>query len=376
MPGYRGSAPLKENVPLAPYTTMGVGGPARFMIEAREESHAAEALEFARAGGWPVFVLGGGSNIVVSDAGFPGLVLRIALRGVTAKTVGNRVDVAAAAGEEWDPFVAWCVARNLAGLECLSGIPGTVGGTPVQNVGAYGQEVSDVIERVRLLDRENLSLVELDRAGCGFSYRASIFNGSLRERYIVTSVVYNLLSGGRAQIRYADLQRHFVGAGECPPLAEVRAAVLKIRTAKAMVLAPGDPDSRSAGSFFKNPVVTQETAKHAESAARDRGNLAPDENLPRFPAFDGMVKIPAARLIERAGFRKGYSRGRAGLSSRHALAIVNRGDARAGDIIGLAQDIQAAVRAVFGIDLIPEPVFVGFDHGPLRGSVFVPFSAK
>ncbi len=359
------SAALQENVPLAPYTTLGVGGPARFLIEAREESHVAEALEYARARSWPVFVLGGGSNLLVSDTGFPGLVIRVALRGIDAETTGSGVRVAAAAGEAWDPLVEWCVDRDLAGLECLSGIPGTVGGTPVQNVGAYGQEVSDVIESVRALDRETLAVVELGSADCGFSYRASIFNGSRRERYIVLKVIYSLGPGGDPQIRYADLQRHFAGMSGPPSLAEVRSTVLKIRAAKAMVVSPDDPNTRSAGSFFKNPIVSREAADRLEFEARTHGRLGGPENFPRYPAPGGMVKLPAAWLIERAGFPKGYSHGRAGLSSRHALAIVNRGDASAADILALAREIQSAVRDVFGVELVPEPVLVGFEHDPL-----------
>ena len=356
---YSGSATLQENVPLAPLTTLGVGGPARFLIRVTEEKQVPEALEFAALGRWPVFVLGGGSNVLVSDRGFPGVVIQMALRGIQAGNISSG-EIEAAAGEEWDPFVAWCLTRNLAGIECLSGIPGTVGGTPVQNVGAYGQEVSATIRTVRAFDRNSSRFAELSNEDCGFSYRSSIFNRESRDRYIVLSVTFALSAGGSPCIRYADLERFFAGKTNLPALAEVREAVLKIRAAKGMVLTPGDPDNRSAGSFFKNPIVNEQAAQLVEDNARACGRLAKAESLPRYTAGEGMVKLPAAWLIERAGFSKGYGRGRAGLSGKHALAIVNRGGASASDIIDLMREIQSGVKTTFGIDLLPEPVLVGF----------------
>jgi UDP-N-acetylmuramate dehydrogenase len=356
---FSGSATLQENVPLAPLTTLGVGGPARFLIRITEEKQVPEALEFAGAGQWPVFVLGGGSNVLVSDHGFPGLVLQMALRGIQAGNIGNG-EVVAAAGEDWDPFVAWCLARNLAGLECLSGIPGTAGGTPVQNVGAYGQEVRDTIRTVRVFDRNSSGFVDLSKEECGFSYRSSIFNRQSRDRYIVLSVTFALSTGGSPRIQYADLEHLFADRAMSPSLLDVREAVLKIRAAKGMVLTPGDPDRRSAGSFFKNPILKEQGAQVIEDNARACGRLGRSESLPRYPVGNGMVKLPAAWLIERAGFSKGYGRGRAGLSGKHTLAIINRGGASANDIIDLMKEIQAGVRTAFGIDLLPEPVLVGF----------------
>lgn len=350
---------FQENVPLADYTTLGIGGPARYMVEVASEGQLLGALELAYARNLPTFVLGGGSNLLISDSGFPGLVLRIGLRGVHPLEEEGDI-ISAAAGEEWDGFVRLCVAEKLGGLECLSGIPGTVGGTPVQNVGAYGQEVSDVILSVRILDRETLAVQELSNTECGFSYRSSIFNSSHRGTYIVLRVTYALHSRGRPRLQYPDLQQFFAGRKEPPSLSEVRDAVLKIRASKAMVITPGDPDCRSAGSFFKNPIVMEDAALRVEEAALRMGRMAVSETLPRFKAPDGKVKLPAAWLIERAGFHKGFTRGPVGLSSKHTLALLNRGGATACDVLALMQEIQAGVRECFGIDLLPEPEFVGF----------------
>jgi UDP-N-acetylmuramate dehydrogenase len=348
---------FRENVPLAPFTSLGVGGPARFLAEAQTEAQVISALEFAGDHGLQVFILGGGTNILVSDAGFPGLVIRIALRGIEKSTGGI---VTAGAGEEWDPFVSWCVEQNLAGLECLSGIPGTVGGTPVQNVGAYGQEVGEAIISVRALDRNTRRVVVMSNKECGFAYRAGVFNTGGRNRYVVLSVTYALRPAGEPQINYPDLLRSFAGCTERPSLADVRAAVLRVRESKSMVLRPGDPDSRSAGSFFKNPVVPQERIPPIEDAAGRLGRMPAGESMPRHAMPNGMIKLPAAWLIEHAGFAKGYSRGRAGLSGKHALALINRGGATAQELLDLMREIQYAVHQSFGIELVPEPVFVGF----------------
>lgn len=350
---------VREQVPLAPYTTLGVGGAARFLADAETEAQAIEALEFAEARNLQVFILGGGSNIVVSDAGFDGIVLRIALRGIRQKSSGA---IVAAAGEEWDPFVRRCVEQGLGGIECLSGIPGTVGGTPVQNVGAYGQEVGEVVAAVRVLDRTTKLVTELSNQECGFTYRTSIFNTSNLERYIVLSVSYALHPGGEPRVAYPDLSRYFADRRDPPSLAEVREAVLSIRDRKSMLIRAGDPDAKSAGSFFKNPLVPPLRAAKAEEAARRGGTLNKDEVMPQYPMPDRMVKLSAAWLIEHAGFTKGYSRGSVGLSSKHTLALINRGGATARELLDLMRDIQSAVRASFGVELTPEPVFIGFDR--------------
>jgi UDP-N-acetylmuramate dehydrogenase len=336
---------FREQVALAAYTTIQIGGPALWFAEAESEADILEAVEFARLRGLPLFALGGGSNLLVSDSGFAGVVLRVALRGVEQR--GDVFDVAA--GGVWDGFVSLAVERGFAGVECLAGIPGTVGGTPIQNVGAYGQEVSESVVSVRALDLGSLKFVEFSNADCGFAYRRSVFNTSARGKYIVTRVSYQLRAGGSPQIAYADLKRYFQGSAS-PSLIAVSAAVREIRRGKGMFLVEGDPDCRSAGSFFKNPVI--EAAQFALIAA------AAGE-VPHYPAGDGLVKVPAAWLLERAGFHKGFAMGAAGISSRHTLALINRGGATASDIFALRDQIVTQVESRFGVRLEPEPVLLG-----------------
>jgi UDP-N-acetylmuramate dehydrogenase len=352
---------IRERVRLAPYTTLGIGGPARFFVDAFTEDEVLDAVDWAADRSIPVFVLGGGSNVLVSDEGFPGLVVRVALRGITSRARGSTMLVTAGAGEDWDQFVAWGVERHLAGVECLSGIPGFVGGTPVQNVGAYGQEVSETIHGVRAYDRHQRKVVELSNRDCRFSYRASIFNTTDRDRYIVLAVTFALTMHGHPALKYADVKNHFAGRGGTPSLHEVREAVRAIRAKKGMLIVPHDPDCRSAGSFFKNPLVTAEKFTELEQVARKEKLIGKDESIPHFDAPEGKVKVPAAWLIERAGFQKGWSRGRAGISSKHTLALVNRGGATAGDLLRLMREIQEKVQEKFGIRLTPEPVFVSTD---------------
>jgi UDP-N-acetylmuramate dehydrogenase len=341
---------IHANVALAPFTTFRIGGPAAYFTEVGTEDAVLDAVRFAEDRNVPLFVLGGGSNLLIADAGFSGLVMKIGIRGVEWKTDGNRTVVCAGAGEEWDMLVTSCVARELAGIECLTGIPGSVGGTPVQNVGAYGQEVAEVLRNVRAYDRSTHTVVELSRADCRFTYRASIFNTTAKDRYIVLRVTYELVNHAAPAIHYPDVQREFDGV-PVPTLAAVRAAVRRIRARKAMLLMDGDPDCRSAGSFFKNPILPEKDFNELER----RSGLAP----PRYPASSGHVKTAAAWLVEQAGFAKGYTLGAAGLSTKHTLALVNRGGASAEDIVRLARQIRNCVRDKFGVDLVPEPVFVG-----------------
>src|SRR5262245_25339611 len=352
---------IQQNVPLAPLTTLRIGGPARFFAEAREEDELLAAFSFAEQRGLHLFILGGGSNALVADEGFPGLVVHVALKGVTWRDEGDRVVCVARAGEDWDEFVSRCVERDLAGVECLSGIPGSVGGTPVQNVGAYGQEVSETITSVRVFDRLAGGFAELSNEQCRFGYRASVFNTTARDRYVVTSVTYALKPHAEPAIRYPDLKNFFSNASTKLSLSQTREAVRDIRARKAMLIVPDDPDCRSAGSFFKNPVVTSEAFLRIKAIAEERNLIGADERVPNFPALDGKVKVPAAWLIERAGFQKGYNRGRVGLSSKHTLAIVNRGGATAREVTGLMKEIQERVAETFGVHLTPEPVFVGFE---------------
>ncbi len=353
------------NVPCALFTTLGIGGPARFFIRAGTADQVVSGLEFAETKNLPVFILGGGSNVLIADAGFDGLVIQIALMGVENgewREAGGKSKTASTsplstlpsplitvgAGEDWDGFVAYCVDDGLAGVECLSGIPGFVGGTPVQNVGAYGQEVAETIVSVECLDRRTKQVVTFANAECGFAYRTSIFNSTERDRYIVMSVTFALRKGGEPKVSYKDLLEEF--GDRRPTLKEVRDAVLRIRRSKSMIIDPDDPNSRSAGSFFKNPVVSREDLAKLQTKF---------ERIPFFE-FGDAVKIPAAWLIEQAGFQKGFVRGNAGISENHTLAIVNRGGATAADVLGLKAEIQQGVETKFGISLQPEPIFVGF----------------
>ncbi len=348
-------SPVQENICLAPLTTLGIGGPARYFVEAISEDDVLGALEFASVAELPLVVLGGGSNLLVSDSGFEGLVLRVSIGGASFSETDDGTTVVAGAGVDWDTMVSRCVARGLGGIECLSGIPGWVGGTPVQNVGAYGQDVSDAISHVRAYDRTAARIVDMSPDECGFSYRTSVFNSTARGRYIILGVTYVLDKQTAPAIDYPDLDRVFAGRNTLPTVAEVRGAVLDIRRSKAMLLVDGDPDCRSAGSFFKNPVVDAADAERADAAA--------GQKVPRFPARADRVKLPAAWLIERAGFPRGTTRGNVGLSNKHALALINRGGASARDVLSLAWEIRSGVEARFGISLRPEPVFVGFDDG-------------
>ena len=349
---------IQQNISLAPLTTLQVGGPARYFVDAKAESEVKDALAFAGERRLPLFVLAGGSNVLVADAGWPGLALKISIRGVEYSGDGASVLFYAGAGENWDQLVALAVSKNCAGLECLSGIPGTVGGTPVQNVGAYGQEVSQTIVRVRVLEIATGKITELDNAACGFSYRTSMFNSTQRGKHIVLEVAYRLKQHGLPALHYADLKKSFAAGPADPTLQQVRDAVRSIRLSKAMLLAPGDEDCRSAGSFFKNPVVGQGEAARIAALAAQR---APDQAFPQYPAENSQVKLAAAWLVEQAGFNKGYGRGAAGISRKHTLAIVNRGGATAKEIVALKDEIQKKVFDVWGVRLQPEPVFVGFD---------------
>lgn len=352
-----GNFELQENIPLAPLTTFKTGGPARYFIDARTEADVVAGVTFATEKNLPLFVLGGGSNIVVADQGWPGLVLKISIPGMQLLEEPGSWTLCAGAGENWDAVVALAVSHNCAGIECLSGIPGTAGGTPVQNVGAYGQEVAETITSVRVLEIATGKILELSATECAFSYRTSIFNSTERGRYIVLQVTYKLIPDGLPRIEYADLKKHFAGFSGTPGLQQTRDAVRAIRHTKAMLIVEGDEDCRSAGSFFKNPLVSPAGALRIEELA---GQRVPGKKIPRYPGENGTVKLGAAWLVEQAGFQKGYARGAAAISRKHTLAIVNRGGAKAADILALKDEIQQRVFDVWGVRLVPEPVFVGF----------------
>lgn len=401
-------AVLCEQVNLAGYTTLRLGGPARRFVEATTEEDLISAVRAADAAGEPVLIIGGGSNLVVSDEGFPGTVVHVATRGVTvsappqttgttgtagsaggpvtgAATVtpgtvapataapataagsaaaatgttvpGGKVLVRAQAGEDWDPFVARCVDDGLAGVECLSGIPGKIGATPIQNVGAYGQEVSETIIEVRVLDRTTGRIAALDPAACAFTYRGSVFKGS--DRYVVLDVTFRLTSSDESMpIRYAELARTLgVEPGDRVPLHDARTAVLELRGRKGMVIDPADPDTRSAGSFFTNPILDPGHLAELERRVTDR--LGPETAFPRYPEADGRIKTSAAWLIDKAGFTKGHRRGHARISTKHTLALTNPGGASTAELLELAREVRDGVREVFGVELVNEPVLVG-----------------
>ena len=335
---------LQEQVALAPFTTLGIGGPARRFARATHVEH----LLATQSEGGPLFVLGGGSNLVISDEGFNGLVLQIAIGGVTTTGDGEDVIVRAGAGESWDALVESAVKLDLAGIECLSGIPGTVGGTPIQNVGAYGQEVATVVDWVAAVDRVTRTAVRLSRDDCGFGYRMSRFKREDAGRFMISEVAFRLKSGAAPTVTYPDVVDYVTQQNiQCPRVQHVREAVLHIRRRKGMVLDAADSDTRSVGSFFMNPVVARTTL----------ARIAP---APHYLMDNDSVKIPAAWLIEQSGFARGHIDGAVGLSTKHPLAIVNRGGATARDVLRLAHRIKLSVRERFDVNLRPEPVFVGF----------------
>ena len=340
---------LRSGVSLAELTTIGVGGPAGHLLEVDTADSLIAAVRAADSRGEPVLLLGGGSNVVVSDDGFDGLVILIRGGGITRD--GSRLMVAA--GQSWDELASYAVGHQLAGIECLSGIPGLVGATPIQNVGAYGQEVSDVIEQVTVYDRKERGVRHLAPSECGFGYRTSRFKTE-PGRWVVTRVSLSLRASALSgPLRYGELSRALAlddpEAGA--PLATVRDAVLRLRRGKGMVLDPNDPDTSSCGSFFTNPVL----GAAAYQALQSRAGL----EVPAFREPDGRFKVPAAWLIDQAGFAKGYGTGRAGLSTKHPLAITNRGGASAADVIGLARKVRDGVRERLGITLVNEPVLIG-----------------
>jgi UDP-N-acetylmuramate dehydrogenase len=332
-----------STIPLAGMTTLRLGGPARRLVTVSSTEDTLAAVRAADAAGDRVLVLAGGSNVVVPDAGFDGTVLLLRSSGIRVSRGADAVSVTVAAGHDWDAFVAWTVAEHLAGVECLSGVPGSVGATPIQNVGAYGQEVADTITAVTAYDRVTDSVVTLTPEECRFTYRHSVFKG--RDRYVVLDVTFALRPGAAsAPLRFGELTRVLdVPAGGSAPPAEVRAAVLALRRGKGMVLDADDPDTWSVGSFFTNPVVPA-------------ADVPPD--APRFDAGDGRVKTSAAWLIEHAGFTKGYGRDGVSLSTKHTLALTNRGTGSTEALLSLAREVRDGVRGRFGITLVNEPVLI------------------
>jgi len=362
-PGLQIGLQIEENVELAALTTLGVGGPASFFVRYTQNQQLHRALVWARDEGLASFVLGGGSNLLVADGGFRGLVLQPAAGRLETHVRGEEVLLAADAGVPWDQVVEAAIAAGGAGLEALSGIPGLSGAAPIQNIGAYGQEVAEHLERVDVFDRESLAEVTFAAAECGFAYRQSHFKTKWQGRYVITRLHFRLPRLTEARPAYAELERHLgTPAGEGVPLEVLRRAVLELRRNKSMLVDQEDQkdqkgeNGRSAGSFFLNPIVAPKLAEEALARYRERGG---ERELPSWPVAGG-VKLSAAWLIEEAGFPRGYGQGRVGLSTRHSLAIVNRGGADAAEIVALAREIQAGVAASFGVTLKPEPIQLGF----------------
>ena len=352
------AAAVPDSPVLAEHTTFRLGGPARRLVVATTERELVDAVRRADAASEPLLVLSGGSNLLIADDGFDGTVVKVATRGIEADVSGcGGAVVTVAAGEPWDEFVAYTLGQDWAGLETLSGIPGLVGSTPIQNVGAYGSDVAQTIYRVRTLDRVTGEYRTFAGPECGFAYRDSVFKrtrmpqGGPTGRYVVLQVVFQLTLASRSMpIRYAELARRLgVEVGQRSTTAEVRAAVLELRHGKGMVSDPADPDTWSAGSFFTNPILT------AEQAA------ALPADAPRFDAGDGLVKSSAAWLIDHAGFGKGFGEPPATLSTKHTLALTNRGGARSSDVVQLARTVREGVARQFGVVLEPEPVLVGVE---------------
>ncbi|HRV59466.1 MAG: UDP-N-acetylmuramate dehydrogenase [Solirubrobacterales bacterium] len=347
-----------EHVDLAPLTSLRLGGPAERLVKVTDTAELIRLVQAADAEREPVFFLAGGSNVVIADEGVPGTTIWIRTTGIEERELEDgRLSLTVAAGEPWDDLVSRSVDSGLAGIECLSGIPGSVGATPVQNVGAYGQEVSSTIASVLVLDRESGQVGPMEASQCGFGYRSSRFKGD--SRFLVLAVEFILdPSDESAPVAYAQLADALeVETGERVPLSVARETVLDLRRSKSMVLDPDDPDSVSAGSFFTNPLL--DLAGMAELNARAEELFGPDNLPPAYPAPEGMAKTSAAWLIERAGFSRGFGEGPIGLSHNHTLAIVNRGGGTTAELVSFARLIAGHVEEVFGVALKPEPVFVG-----------------
>jgi UDP-N-acetylmuramate dehydrogenase len=348
---------VRDDVPLAPLTTLELGGRARHYVEAADDATILAALAWATARGEAALVFGGGSNLVVADGGFDGLVIHVATRGRAYAYAGAEVRVTAAAGEPWDELVADTVARGLAGLECLSGIPGLTGATPIQNVGAYGQEVADTIRSVRVFDRRDEIVLELPPSECAFGYRDSAFRRA-PERHVVLGVTFGLRANGAPTLRYRELADALAGTS-APTLAATRDAVLALRRRKSMVIDAADPNRRSVGSFFTNPIVTADVAERLAARAVADGVVAAASDVPRWPVGPGHVKLSAGWLIERSGIARGLRRGAVGVSSAHALALVHHGGGSTAELLSFAHDVRDEVRTRFDITLVPEPILVG-----------------
>ena len=354
---------IRENYPLSGLTTFGVGGPARYFALAESEDDIVQSLEFAKERGIPFLALGGGSNVLISDKGFPGIVILNRIKGFSSSVEDGSVIVRSGAGEDWQDFADRCVGSGWQGVECLAGIPGTVGASPVQNIGAYGQDISQVVSGVRAVDAATGKAVLFSNEECGFGYRRSIFNSDSAGRYIITSVTFKLNQGGMAPVHYSELEKYLSGATAVTP-AQVRDAVIAIRDSKGLLVREGHESLKSGGSFFKNPVVSPDKFKEVEERIEKAGGCV---NW-AWPVDSGDMKLSAACLIQCAGFVRGYRKGNAGISPKHCLIVVNYGCATAGEILDFACEVRLKVREDFGIILRPEIRLIGFLSSCIEGA--------
>ena len=355
------SPAILENHPLAPLTTLGLGGPARYFAMCASTDECRAAIEFGRVRRLPIHVLGGGSNTIFLDEGYPGIVIQVFISGITVTTVQGGVELQVGAGEQWDDVVTSAIAKGLGGIECLAGIPGTVGAAPIQNIGAYGQEARETILQVNAIDMETLEERSFAGSECDFGYRTSRFKDADRGRYLITGVSFRLHPEARPAFRYPELAKAVAADGPIselgpgqPVLGRVRKTVMRLRRSKGMVVDHADSESRSAGSFFMNPVVSAEIADRLRN--REEG-----KELPQFPGPDG-VKLSAAWLIEHAGFTRGTRRGGVGISTRHTLALVNHGGTTK-ELLALAAEIRKGVLDRFGVRLEMEPTLIPYRPG-------------
>ena len=352
---------ILENVMLSNHTTIGIGGIASHLSRPSTEEEIIECLKWAQARNLPVLILGGGSNLLISDNGFRGLVIQVNLKGIAWETNGR---VSVEAGESWDSFVLASLTRGMSGIECLSGIPGTVGATPIQNVGAYGQEISQTLVRVDGIDQKTLEPISFSKDQCNFSYRTSRFKSKNSDSVIITRVHFQLNTRNVSEPIYPELARkireapQWSGSDNTQKLNLIRNEVLSLRRSKGMVIDPADPDSKSLGSFFTNPIVTIAERDQVKVRCVQMGILDP---LPEYPGHDGHIKLSAAWLIEKSGISKGQTHKGAGISTKHTLALVNRDHASAADILELAAKIQQQVYQKFGVTLDQEPILIGTD---------------
>jgi len=352
-----------ENIPLKQHCSLELGGPARYFVDVSQKIALFEALRWAERKRLKIAVLGSGTNLIVADQGFDGLVIKMSIRGVELRRNEGFVELTAAAGEPWDPLVELSVQKGIAGIECLSGIPGLAGSTVVQNIGAYGQEVSQTVTRVSVFNRETKKEEELNPEACGFAYRDSCIKRHPDSR-IVLSVVYRLFPGGPPTLSYPDVQRELAVANTVPSLRQVRETVQNLRRTKSMIYAKGDQNHRSVGSFFCNPVVSLREFNAITRRAIDFANVQRDEEIPKYPVGQNRVKLSAAWLIESAGFSRGFRKGNVGISTNHALALVHHGGGSTSELIELAKSIRQAVVSRFGVLLQPEPTLLGFGKNP------------